>query len=440
MPVNSTHPQYDAHIALWKKCRDVMDGSETIKLRGTDYLPILSGMTTDEYNAYKNRALFYGMTAKTVSALVGMSTAREPLLKYPEDMSQYFKDANGLQFLELLGTTLSDLLLIGRIGHLVDAPTDGGDLYVTTYRAENILNWDIDEYGNITWCMLTEEVVTADENDRFVKVVSTQYRELGLDADGNYVVNLYNEKLESIDTIEPTFKGNRLNYVPFYIANPYGISADVVRPPMMDIVNINISHYMTSADLEHGRHFTGLPTPVAIGVDAATVLKVGSMTAWNLPDNGDAKYLEFTGQGLQSLENALKEKETQLASMSARFIDNSTRGSEAVDVVRMRFMSETASLAINAKSAESLCTKSYRTIANIGGMNEDDMVISLNVDFMAGKLSGQEIESLVKSYVEGGITVEVLIHNLRRGEIIPPTMTDEDIIKNLKPATSGTLQ
>lgn len=431
MPISSVHPSYKAMSDRWQMCRDAYAGSDAIKAGGDKYLPKLSGQSKDEYDAYKLRALFYGMTAKTISALVGMATARPPKLVYPPDMSTYFEEGRGLQFLELLGTTMSDILLMGRIGHFIDAPIGGGEPYVSIYPTESIINWDTDEQGNITFAVLMESVLKPKENDPYEYETVTQYRELSL-TDGIYTVKVFNDKDEEVTAVQPMYGGQYLDYIPFYIANPFGLNTEIVKPPSSDIVDINLSHYRSSADLEHGRHFTGLPTPVAIGVDAATVLRIGSMTAWNIPDaNGDAKYLEFTGQGLRSLEKALSEKEAQLASLSARFIDNSARGSEAVDVVRMRFMSETASLAINARAAEALCQMSYRTISKFKRLRPETIEIELNTDFMSGKLTGAEIESLISSYLNGGLTLDTLIYNLRRGEIIPPTMTDEMIKKNL---------
>ena len=169
MPINSTHPLYKSNIGRWTKCRDAFEGSDAIKAKGVEYLPRLSGMTDAEYDAYKTRALFYGMTAKTVSALTGMATAREPQLKFSDDMSIYFQDGRGLQFLETFGQTLSELILMGRIAHLVDAPMDGGDPYISLYSAESIINWSTDENDNIIWAVLAESTIVQNENDKFKK-------------------------------------------------------------------------------------------------------------------------------------------------------------------------------------------------------------------------------------------------------------------------------
>jgi hypothetical protein len=66
MPVNTCHPQYSAHEHQWKRCRDAVDGSDAVKAAGSQYLPGLSAQSTEEYEAYKMRALWYGASARTI--------------------------------------------------------------------------------------------------------------------------------------------------------------------------------------------------------------------------------------------------------------------------------------------------------------------------------------------------------------------------------------
>jgi hypothetical protein len=75
-------------------------------------------------------------------------------------------------------------------------------------------------------------------------------------------------------------------------------------PPILDLVNLNLAHYLINADYQHGCHFTGLPTPVVSGYEAKEneKLYIGSAVAWVFPNpEAKATYLEFTGQGLGAL-------------------------------------------------------------------------------------------------------------------------------------------
>jgi len=426
MPINSVHPAYTENKEMWQDCRDCFNGGRAVKGMAERYLPKLGGQNQSEYDSYKERALFFPIVSKTVSAMVGLATYKNPTVVYPPQMKAYFEDNQGAQFKELFVGTMEQTVLIGRIGILVDAPEVGGDPYVATYHSENILNWRFGDDGELSWVVLQEYIVqqksTADE---YELTSVAQYRKLML-ADGVYRVEIYNDKKEFVRAIVPTFSGQTLDFIPFLCVGTTGVHLDVDKSPMDDIAQINISHYRTSADLEWGRHFTGLPTPVVSGVDASSSLRIGGMSAWILPDPGaKAMYLEFTGQGLQSLEKALGEKQGQMASMSARMIDQGTRGSEAAETVRLRYLSETASLTQIVESVEKALNHVFHIIAQMLRVT-GEIKIELSRDFLAAKLTAQDLTALFNAYFQGGISKESLVYNLRRGELLDPKRTDDE--------------
>lgn len=417
---------YLAYEHQWSKCRDAFNGSDAIKDKGSVYLPRLIDQPNDEYNAYKDRALFYSITSKTVESLVGLAMQKEPILKFPAPMERYFKDNSGVEFYELLKTAYNETMLMGRFGILIDRSVEGGSAKPIPYTSESILNWEMTGDGFFSFVVLQESILVQESTDRYVKKFKNQYRVLEL-IDGIYHQTVFDEKMNQVSTYRPVNTGIEMDFIPFFVVTPSGISSVMDKSPMADIVEVNISHYRTSADLEHGRHFTGLPTPVVIGVDASTVLKVGSMTAWVIPNHqGDAKYLEFTGEGLKSLEKALSEKQSQLASMSARLIDTSTRGSESPETVKLRYASENANLVSVSRSVEAFMNMIYKTIAIMDGYDENEVRVDLNKEFISKTLASGEIKDLVESYFEGGISKETLIYNLRKGGVLDPLRSDAD--------------
>lgn len=428
MTVSSLHPQYAARAVDWRKCRDAFEGQGAIKAGGPLYLPKLTGQSDTDYNAYKLRALFYAITSKTISALLGMATQKPPVVKHPPELSPYLVDDSGVQLYEMLSTALAENLLMGRFGVLVDRPEDGGPPTLAPYTTESIINWRTDTRGVLQMAVLKETSMRQDEDDEFEQAAITQYRVLRL-VDGVYTQQIYGEDEQLIKIIVPTNLGKTMDFIPFFAVNPFGLGFDIQKPPMLDIVDINISHYRTSADLEHGRHYTGLPVPVVSGVDGSTKLRIGSTTAWILPDaNAKAYYLEFTGQGLISLEKAMTEKQSQLASLSARLIGQSSNGSEAAETVRLRYLSETASLAAAVRSIEALINRVYKCLATMESLDPATVSITLDKEFLDSRLSSTDLRELVKSYIEGGISKETLVFNLRRGDILSPDRTDKEEI------------
>jgi len=64
MPVNSTHPDYDAAFPDWLRAREVLSGEDAVKSAGEKYLPRLDSQTDEEFLAYRKRAAFFNATAR----------------------------------------------------------------------------------------------------------------------------------------------------------------------------------------------------------------------------------------------------------------------------------------------------------------------------------------------------------------------------------------
>lgn len=427
MPINNVHQEYKDMLPSWVACRDVFAGERAVKAAGTKYLPRLSAQKEADYQNYKLRATFFNITAKTLNALTGLVMSKPVITQYDELLKAYFEDRDGVQLGELVGLSVQEVLLMGRFGLLVDAPVGGGQPIILTYSAESIINWSTTADGKLEWVVLKELVQQPLTSDRFVLESVVQYRLLEL-VDGVYTVQLYDDQNKPVGPqVTPQVNGQPLSEIPFIIMNPSGTDAGIEKSPMEDIVNMNLSLYRTSADLEWGRHFTGLPTPVISGVDSSTTLTIGGTQAWVLPDpNAKAYFLEFTGQGLQSLEKAMSEKQGQLATMSARMIDQSTRGSESAEAVRLRYLSESSTLSQVCSTIDKALNLVYGWVATFIGVDKPS--ISMPKEFLASRLTPAELNALTTTYLKGLIDKATYIYNLRRGDMLDPQRTDDEVI------------
>src|SRR3954471_20108949 len=84
MPVNSTHPDYDASLFDWSRARDVLSGEDAVKAAGERYLPRLDSQTDEEFLAYRTRAAFFNATGRSAEGFVGLIFRRPPFVKVPE--------------------------------------------------------------------------------------------------------------------------------------------------------------------------------------------------------------------------------------------------------------------------------------------------------------------------------------------------------------------
>src|ERR1043165_9377963 len=145
MPVNSTHPQYDAALPVWLRARDVLAGEDAVKGGGEKYLPRLESQSVDEYAAYVHRAAFYNASARTAEGYVGLIFRRPPFVKVPGDGSplasaikEFANDADmlGTPLIAYAKNVVSEVVSVGRCGTLIDWEEREGRGYATLYSAE----------------------------------------------------------------------------------------------------------------------------------------------------------------------------------------------------------------------------------------------------------------------------------------------------------------
>jgi hypothetical protein len=432
------HKAFLERLPDYETLRDCYNGERAIKEKQTKYLPALKNQSQEDYANYLTRALFFPITGKTCSTMVGLATTKPPKVDHPESMSAYFVDTeNGYQFTELYVSIMNEVVLMGRHGVLVDGPTEGGtDPIPVQYNAENIVNWGPVIGGRLQWLLLRECVMVPVEGSEFETKEAIRYRHCYLayvDGGWTYWVQEKNDDLENIGPpIMPLFAGQPIDFIPFVCFGATGVHIGVDKPPMLDISTINISHYLTSADLEWGRHIVGLPTPVVSGVDSGTTLKIGGTAAWVLPPpEAKAYYMEFLGTGLGSLEKAMSDKIGLMASMSARLVDNSTRGSEAAETVRLRYMSEAASLIHIISSTETGFVVLFNMIALLTRA-QGTVSVKFSREILGTGIAFKDLSTLIEGYLTGAISKETLLFNLRRLDAVDPNLTDAEILAGMR--------
>jgi hypothetical protein len=446
MPVNTEHHEFSKAKKLWRKCEHAVEGQHEIHEHGETYLPKLSGQNDAEYRAYVKRALYYNATGRTLDGLTGMLFLKPPKVEHPAAMQSIVDDITmtGLSLHQFAEMAADDIVTVGRCGVLVDFPPItnavtlaqaqqlGARPYATKYDADCIINWKTKRVNNVQMLSMVVLKESAQiQLDEFECESVTRYRVLDL-------VEVYRQRvfeedkhgnIQQIgDDIYPLMNGNTMSFIPFEFIGVRDNSPCVDKPPLLDLVDVNLSHYCTSADLEHGRHFTGLPTPVVSGVqlESGTTLSIGSAKAWVFPDpQASATFLEFTGQGLGELREAMREKESMMATLGARMLAPESKGIESAQTASIHRAGENSVLASISQSISISLThvlERLRDWSNITG----DVKIELNRDFVPKSMTAQDLQALVQSWQSGAISHQELFFNLQSGDIIRAETTFED--------------
>lgn len=449
--VNHRHREYNEYAPLWKRARDVLEGQDAVHKAGEAYLPKLKDQEETDYKAYVKRAGFYNASWRTIAGLLGMMFRKPPTTELPGQIETYADD------IDMAGTSLEtfardvalEVLSVGRVGILVDHPAVDGvqPLSVAaaealglrpmlkTYKAESIINW---KYGRVRnhWVLvqvvLEEEIEEADGPFKTDEV--TQWRVLSLDESGFYRQQVYRRlkaegEFEQIgDDVYPMIGSRNLDFIPFYIVGSDGVDSEPEEPPLIDLFDLNLSHYRTNADYEHGCHFTGLPTAVVSGYIAGEgdgKLYIGSQAAWVFPDPAaKASYLEFTGQGLGALKDNLDRKEQQMAVLGARMLADETGQVETLGATQIKRSGENSVLAAIATAISEAIERSLTVFALWAGA-AGEVVYQLNRDYNPAMLDAAQLTALTKSVQAGMISHETLFDLMKRADLIEPEVTFE---------------
>jgi Domain of unknown function (DUF4055) len=443
MPIDTVHPAYSDYLPHWETVRDCAAGWSAIRERGRKYLPSLLDQTERDYEDYKRRARWLGATGRTVDTMLGLLFRKQPLVTLPvgvEDIQNSI-DLGGESLFDFTWNISQELLVTGRGGSLVDFSEDYGRPYAVRYRAEDILNWQIGIMNDahvLLRVVLRESLEGWDERADTI-TYTQQIRSYQLDELGQCVCQIH-EKAEGsgdwalVDTIMPTRSGVPLTFIPFVFHGAENNTAQISRPPIDELAELNIQHYMLSADLGRGNHFCGLPTPYAIAFDIpeGVDLYVGSTKAW-VTQNKDARvgYLEFSGAGLASIREEMATLREEMAAMGARMLDRQA-GDEAWQTVLMRQSGESASLARISNCVTESMSQVMQTLVWWSGQGAEpaelaDVVkIELTTDFVSQALDPTMLQQLISAYLAGIISRETLHRRLQEGEVIDTSVSAED--------------
>lgn len=458
--------QYSNKFDIWATVRDCYDGEKVIKAAGEQYLPKLSAHKNDDYDTYKRRAYFYNAVRRTHRGLMG-SLFRKPVeFTLPDELDKRInrnritQDAQSLTtFCRILG---HELLLTGRFGILADFKgTNWQSPYLAGYIAENIYSWRTIEHNDRE---IVDRVILLEndlERTEYGYTTRLLVRVLRLDPDPNRPGELVYSQTEirpdSSDTdADPTVKhieiktraGRKLNYIPFVFVNATDTRCDIGPAPLEDIANINISHYQSTAHLEHGRFYAGMPTYVTAGSEGGpktpnlpdglanpNPLIVGPQFVWELEEGAKAWLLEFTGHGLTFLENAVDSKQLQMQSLGGRLISSTRRAAALSDEAwQLLETGDEATLMDVALTCDEAMSKAIAYLGDIMGVipNIDDsgVVVEFNKEFVRSELTAREIRALQALAERAHIPQDIMYYALREVGVIPIEYSLEDF-KNL---------
>jgi hypothetical protein len=183
--IDREHPEYLALKHVWRRYRDLYIGGERLKLHAQEYLLPRQREPGDVYTERLSRVFYENYIGSIVDWYSATLFRREPVVTF-EGTNARGKDffAALMDEVDLKGTGLSDFfraqfvesLITGSSYVLVDFPrtsekagtraeedaTGASRAYLVGYSADDVINWNVDEQGNLDWVVIRQKLIRKD--------------------------------------------------------------------------------------------------------------------------------------------------------------------------------------------------------------------------------------------------------------------------------------
>lgn len=445
MPIDSTHPQYDAVSSDWTQMRDTFGGQRAVKAKTWTYLPATSGMIEDgvfagkepgksAYDAYLKRAVFPNLVKDAVEVLVGVMHRKPARIVLPDALKPMMERAtrDGQSLLGLLRKINEEQLLTGRYGLLADAPARGSVPHLVTYTAESIINWDDELLSGpegeflerrLNFVVLREDVLVRGSQgaeifswqpQRRFRVLQlmdgAQRAERGVERTPEAL--LYSTWVERDEVqgpvVVPALGGRTLDELPFVIigANDLCVQPDDI--PLLGLSEHALTIYRGEADLRQTLFMLGQDTLVVIGEEVddegepkEKSTRLGAGGKISVPTGGDAKMIGVNSDGLPEQRRVLADDYNRAREAGSRLLEPRAGQAESGEALKVRVAAQTASLHQIALTGAAGLKAILQICARWVGADPEAVIVEPNLDFSEANEKPASARDLMDAKAKG---------------------------------------
>ena len=203
------------------------------------------------------------------------------------------------------------------------------------------------------------------------------------------------------------------------------------QPPLLDLAITNIAHFQKYSDYSIGLHLT---IPV-LGRKAGNTNKkievIGHYTIFEIPTDGDLKYVEPTGAGLAPQRTDLLDLEEKMAVMGAAMLARKTPTPKTATEEILSHVKEESDLATAARSLKDGLELALKHWAMYLGKPSGGSV-SLGATVEELMLSPEEIRAFGEMVVNRVISKQTVREILKEADKLPETFNEQEELKRLE--------
>lgn len=416
----------------WARMQAVTSGTDFIRYNAPTYLPQEPREDEDAYKSRVHRSVLSPYTVRLVENAAGLVLRRPIKIEGDPYWQQFSNNVDGLgsSINEYARTALVSALTYGHSGILVDFPPDPGVQnlaeeralgrrpYFNNIHAYQIWGWR--QESTLPGSPLTQirlhQWTTVPEGDygeervEQVRVIRPNSYELFQRSNGVSDSGLTATQVGTLPLGE-------IPFVPIY-TNRTGMLTST--PPLIDVANLNITHYQRQADLIHALHIAAMPILVLEGWDESDSAGVGVNYALAMQPGNKAYYVGADASSFAAQMAELAALESQMSALGITKLLGQKFVAESADAKRIDQAQANSVLAIIAMELESTLQQAYGLAAKYLGVEPPRIILEKDFDFY--RLLGQDIAVLGDATRDGLLTPDAYLKILRQGEILPDTV------------------
>ena len=431
-----------AMMTDWQTMAAVTRGTSYIRDLSETYLPQEPREDDDAYQTRVDRSVLSPYTSRLIETAAG-TILRKPIQiegdPYWVELSQNI-DGIGSNLDEYARRALVSSLTYGHSAVLIDYPAATGARNLAEERAmgrrpyfvhvDAPQIWGWRQESTMPGSPLTQirihEYTTRPLND----FGEEQIEQMRVIYPGRYdLYTLGQDVVEFSQTGD--YSLDDIPVVPIY-SNRRGMLRS--QPPLLDIANLNITHYQRQADLIHALHIAAMPTLVLEGWDDTTgSATMGVNYAIAMQPGNKAYYVQSDATSFDAQMNELNSLEAQMSTLGVTKLLGQKFVAESADAKRIDQAQSNSVLAIISQELESALNQAFDFASRYVGIEPPRIKVDRDFDFY--RLIGQDVSVLSQLNESGKISDRLLLDVLRRGEVLPDNVDIEAELNATQPIT-----
>ena len=416
---------------------DCYQGTSAVAAKAQTYLRKYGAEDPGDYQARLSSSKFWNAFRRTVHGLIGLIFRKNPVLQedVPEEIKAHLEDV------DMQGTHIDVFAKERGLRGLIDghsfvyvdkpeavkesvttlspSPTLNDDRagrqrpYWVAVDKDQVVNWRVEKVGGVdTLTQVTIWECLLEYEGRFGETLVDQYLVL---EPGHWTRYRQDDKKWAVYSEGDT----NLDYIP--LVPFYSLQTGFFQstPPLLDVAHENLRHYNLQSSLDRILDLCNVPTPVLKGRPGPPYenLIVGNGVI-DIPENGDAKFLEPTGTAISATQNEIDRCKANIASLGLLLLSSQPKVTKTATETTVEYTAETAELSAIARNLQDCIERCLMIHADYMGI-ESGGSIKVNKDFVRLGIDPISWQRLQDDVANNRLTLETYWKILENSEVLP---------------------